>query len=164
MRSKWQEVLVRRRVRKNSFVLIFVVLALSVLGVAQAQGMKPLSVAPEQVERVEILYFPERVLVRAGLTPARLEQGYQYRLEIRDVRNSAEWEQLRSLLSTTSVTPSGQSYDHRTAVLLFDQNGRRIASVYFGQWGGGGTINGGSGSIKGGMYQWAKSLLKGITE
>jgi hypothetical protein len=162
MRSKWQEVLVRHRVLKNSFVLIFVVLAFSV-GVAQAQGMKPLIVAPEQVERVEILYFPERMLVRAALTPERLEQHYQYKLEIRNVRNSTEWEQFRSLLSTTSVTPSGQSYDHRTAVLLFDQKGRRIASVYFDQRGGG-TINGDAGSIKGGMYQWAKSLLRGITE
>jgi hypothetical protein len=126
--------------------------------------MKPLRVVPEQVERVEILYFPERVLVRAALTPERLEQLYQYKLEIRNVRNSAEWEQLRSLLSTTSVTPSGQRYDHRTAVLLFDQSGRRITSVYFGQFGRGGTINDDSGSIKGGMYQWAMSLLKGIAE
>jgi hypothetical protein len=92
------------------------------------------------------------------------EQLYQYKLEIRDVRDSAEWKQLRSLLPTTSVAPSGQGYDHRTAVLLFDQNGRRIASVYFGQFGRGGTMNGDSGTIKGAMYQWAKSFLKGIAE
>jgi hypothetical protein len=148
---------------KNPLAVTFLVFVFNMLGIAQAQGVKPLSVAPEQIQRVEILYFPERVLVRAALTPGRLEQLYQYKLEIRDVRDSAEWKQLRSLLPTTSVTPSGQSHDHRTAVLLFDQNGRRIASLYFDQFGGG-TMNGDSGDIKGGMYQWAKSLLKGIAQ
>jgi hypothetical protein len=62
------------------------------------------------------------------------------------------------------VKPSGHSYDHRTAVLLFNQNGRRIASVYLGQFGEGGTIDGDSGSITGGIYRWAKSLLKGVAE
>jgi hypothetical protein len=50
----------------------------------------------------------------------------------------------------------------RTAVLLFDKDGRRIASVYFDQFGTGGTINGESGTISGGIYRWAKSLLNGV--
>jgi len=49
-------------------------------------------------------------------------------------------------------------------VLLFGQDGRRVASVYFGQFGGGGTIDGDSGTITGGLYHWAKSLLKGVAE
>ena len=149
---------------RNAFTLAVLVLAFDILSFAQAQSAKPLNVAPEQVQRVEILYFPERILVRAALTPERLEQLYEYKLEIEDVHQSAEWQQLRSLLAETSVTPSGHGYDHRTAVLLFDQNGRRIASLYFDQFGRGGTINGDSGSIKSGVYQWAKSLLKGIPE
>ena len=52
----------------------------------------------------------------------------------------------------------------RAAVLLFDQNGRRIASVYFAQFGRGGTMNADSGTITGGLYQWAKSLMKGVAE
>jgi hypothetical protein len=149
---------------KNPLAVTFLVLAFNILGIAQAQGVKPLSVAPEQIQRVEILYFPERADVYAALTPGELERLYYYKLEIRNVRDSAEGKQLRSLLPVTSVTPSGQRYDHRTAVLLFDQNGRRIASVYFDQFGKGGTMNGDSGDIKGGMYQWAKSLLKGIAQ
>ena len=133
---------------KNAFAPSLLVLAcLSVLGAAQTQTGKPLSVAAEQVQRVEILYFPERVLVRAALSPERLEQLYQYKLEIRDVRESAEWQRLPSLLRETSVKPSGRAYDHRTAVLLFDKDGRRITSVYFDQFGTGGTINGESGTI-----------------
>src|SRR6266567_4549584 len=119
---------------KNALTLAVLVIAFNILSTAQTQTAKPLNVAPEQIQRVEILYYPERVLVRAALSPERLEQLYQYKLEIRDVRQSAEWEQFRSLLSKTSVTPAGHGYDHRTAVLLFDQTGRRIAAVYFGQF------------------------------
>jgi hypothetical protein len=147
---------------KNAFALHLLVLAFTILTSAQTQTAKPLSVSSEQVQRVEILYFPERVLVRAALSPERLEQLYQYKLEIRDVRESAEWERLLSLLRETSVMPSGHGYDHRTAVLLFDKEGRRIASVYFDQFGTGGTINGQSGTISGGIYRWANSLLKGV--
>jgi hypothetical protein len=149
---------------KNAFAPTVLVLAFTILGTAQTQTAKPLSVPPEQVQRVEILYFPERVLVRAALSPERLEQLYQYKLEIRDVRESAEWQQLLSQLRETSVKPSGHGYDHRTAVLLFDQNGRRVGSVYFGQFGRDGTIDGESGTIAGGLYHWAKSLLKGVAE
>jgi hypothetical protein len=82
---------------KNAFALALLVLAFTIPSTAQTQTAKPLSVSPEQVQRVEILYFPERVLVRAALSPERLEQLYQYKLEIRDVRESPEWERLVSL-------------------------------------------------------------------
>jgi hypothetical protein len=147
---------------KNAFAPALLVLSLTILSAAQTQTAKPLNVALEEVQRVEILYFPERVLVRAALSPERLEQLYQYKLEIRDVRESGEWQRLPPLLRETSVKPSGHPYDHRTAVLLFDKDGRRIASMYFDQFGTGGTINGESGTISGGIYRWAKSLLKGI--
>ena len=149
---------------KNALALASLALAFATLGSAQTQTAKPLIVAPEQVQRIEVLYFPEQVLVRAALSPERLELLYRYKLEIRDVRESAEWEGLPSLLRETTVTPSGHRYDHRTAVLLFDKDGRRIASVYFDQFGNGGTINGDSGTIAGGIYHWAKSLLKGLAE
>jgi len=74
------------------------------------------------VQRVEILYFPERILVRAALSLERLEMLYQYKLEIRHVRETAEGRRLLSLLDETSVEPSGRGNDHRTAVFLFDQN------------------------------------------
>ena len=110
---------------KNAFASTFLVLAFTIFSTTQTQTAKPLSVALEQVQRVEILYFPERVLVRAALSPERLEQLYHYKLEIRDARESAEWQRLPQLLRETSVKPSGHAYDHRTAVLLIRQ--RRTA-------------------------------------
>ena len=149
---------------KHAFAVTLLAFSVVILDSAQAQTEKQLNIVPEQVQRVEILYFPERILVRAALSPEGLEKLYQYKLEIRDVRESAEWKQLLSRLRETSVRPSSNSHDHRTAVLLFDQNGRRVASVYFDEFGRGGTINGDSGSISGGLYHWAKSLLKGVAE
>ena len=147
---------------KSTCVLAVLVLTLSIFSIAQTQTSRPLDAAPEQIQRVEILYFPERILVRAALTPERLEQLYRYKLEIRDVHESPEWVRLLPQLRRTSLTASGRGYDHRTAVLLFDKDGRRIASVYFDQFGTGGTVNGKPGTISGGIYRWAKSLLKGV--
>jgi len=65
------------------------------------------------------------------------------------------------LLRETSVKPSRHAYDHRTAVLLFDKDGRRIASVYFDQFGTGGSINGESGTISGGVYSLGEDLAEG---
>jgi len=144
-----------------SIALVFVI---TVLSTAQIPTAKQLDIAPEQVQRVEILYFPEHVLVRAALTPERLEQLYEFKVEIRDVAASQQWNRLVTHLRQTRLTPTERSYDHRTAVLLFGKDGRRIASVYFGQFGKGGTMNGESGTIDGQMYGWAKDLLKGIAE
>lgn len=140
--------------------LTFLMLGLSILSTSQTS--RPLDGLSEQIDRVEILYFPEQILVRAALTPERLEQFYRYKLEIRDVRESLEWVRLLTDLRQTSLTVSERGYDHRTAVLLFDKNGSRVASLYFDQFGTGGTINGKSGTINSDVYRWAKSLLRGV--
>lgn len=48
-------------------------------------------------------------------------------------------------------------------MLIFDKNGKRIASIYFDRFGEGGTINGHSGTVTHGIYEWAKSLLRGVS-
>lgn len=148
---------------KNAFGSALLVLTLTVSSAAQTATAKPLNIAPEQVRRVEILYMDERDLMLGGLSPERLEELYQYKIEIRGVRESGLWQRLPSLLRETTVTPLRHHYDHRTAVLLFDKDGRRIASIYFDRFGADGTINGEPGRISGGFYGWAKALLDGIT-
>jgi hypothetical protein len=83
---------------RNPFASALLVLTFSILSTPQTQTAKALSIAPELVLRVEILYFPERISVRAALSPERLELLYQYKLEIRDVRESPEWQRLPALL------------------------------------------------------------------
>lgn len=63
---------------KNAGVLAVLTLGLGIFSTAQTQTSTPLVSALEKIERVEILYFPEQISVRAALTPQRLEQLYRY--------------------------------------------------------------------------------------
>ena len=122
-------------------------------------------ILPEAVERVEILYFPERILVRAGLTPEMLERQYEYKLEIRDFPASLQREQLASMLREASFSPSpSRSYNLRTAVLLFDKSGKRMLSLYFDHRGRNGVVNRESVSTNDVVYRWAKSMMKGFAD
>jgi hypothetical protein len=97
---------------------------------------------PEAVERVEILYYPERILTRTALTPEMLERQYKYKVEIREFTASLQREQLVPALREASFSPSaGLSYDLRTAVLLFDKSGKRLLSIYFDRSGRNGVVN-----------------------
>jgi hypothetical protein len=52
------------------------IFALTILSTAQIQTASSLGVAAEQMQRVEILYFPEGIEVRVGLSPESLEESY----------------------------------------------------------------------------------------
>jgi hypothetical protein len=144
-------------------VLLLGALLLSICRAEPGYAAK-LNAALDRVQRVEILYVPEWIEIRPALTPEKLEQVYQYKFEIREVRESREWQKLSSALRETTVDLTSRDYDHRIAVLLFDQEGKRVSSIYFDQLGKGGTLNGSSGTIKGGLYRWAKSILRGVAE
>lgn len=116
------------------------------------------------INKVVILYFPERILTRTAITPERLEHLYQYKLEIRDLPSAIQREALLAQLNKTSISISGRTPDVRTAVLLYDGAGRRVASMYFAQGGTRGAINSDAGAITGGVYAWAKSVMKGFSK
>jgi hypothetical protein len=145
-------------------VLALCALLFAVVVTEPVEAARPLNPALDRVQRIEILYFPEWIDVRGGLTPERLEQTYEYKLEIREVRESREWQKLSSALRETSVDVTSRDYDHRIAVLLFDHDDKRLSSIYFDQSGKGGTMNGSSGNIKGGLYRWTKSMLRSVGE
>lgn len=122
-------------------------------------------ITPEAIERIEILYYPERILTRTKLTPEMLERLYKYRLEIRDFPASLQREQLVPALRSASFSPlAGRSYDLRTAILLFDKNDKRILSLYFDSSGKNGVVNHESVSTDDGVYRWAKSVMKGFAD
>ena len=122
-------------------------------------------ITPEAVERIEILYYPERILTRTRITPETLEGLYKYKLEIRDFPASLQREQLILALRSASFSPSGgRSYDVRTAILLFDKSDKRILSLYFDRSGKGGVVNHESVSTDDGVYRWAKSIMKGFAD
>jgi hypothetical protein len=127
---------------------------------------KPLStygVIAEQVARVEILYFPENILTRAALTPARLESSYYYKVEIKEVAASRNTQLIRALREA-SVAPSDRPGDLRTAVLIYDKTGKRMASLYFDRGGREGVLNHEVVSSNDAVYRWAKSMIRGFDE
>ena len=139
----------------------------AVAGDSASPAEKSLSsygVVLDAVTRVEILYYPERILTRTNVTPERLEDQYQYRLEIRDFPGAVQRLPLLVALQKTSITVSGDMPDVRTAVLLYDGGGNRMASLYFARGGTRGAINADTGAITSGVYTWAKSMMKGFSD
>jgi hypothetical protein len=121
-------------------------------------------IVPEAVERVEILCYPERILTRVALTPERLERQYKYKVEIREFPASVQRERLVSALREASFSPSGGSYDVRTAVLLFDKSGKRMLSLYFDRSGKNGAVNREPVSTNDAVYRWARSMMRGFAD
>ena len=122
-------------------------------------------IIPEAVERVEILYYPERILTRTALTPEMLERQYKYKVEIRDFPASLQRAQLVPVLREASFSPSpSRSYDLRTAVVLFDKSGNRMLSLYFDHSGRNGVVNREPVSTNDVVYRWAKSMTKGFAD
>jgi hypothetical protein len=143
-----------------------IVIVVCNIGCSQArnENSSNYGIIPEAVERVEILYFPERILTRAALGPETLERQYKYKVEIREFPESVQREQLVSALREPSFSPSGRSYDLRTAVLLFDRSGKRVLSLYFDRSGKNGVVNGESVSTNEAVYRWARSMMRGFAD
>ena len=110
---------------------------MSSVSISQARDSQLLStygVVPEAIERVEILYFPERILTRAALTPDTLERLYHYKIEIRNFSESGQRTQFLSAFREASVSPD-RANDLRIAVLLHGEDGKRLLSLYYDQTG-----------------------------
>jgi hypothetical protein len=137
-------------------------------GIASSQGRNEKSsnygIIPEAVERVEILYYPERILTRTALTPEMLERQYKYKVEIREFAASVQREQLVPALREASFSPAGRSYDLRTAILLYDKNDGRILSLYFDRSGKNGVVNRESVSTNDAVYRWARSMMRDFAD
>src|SRR5947207_2349297 len=146
--------------------LLLVGLVASSVGVSQARNGQPLSaygVVPEAIERVEILYVPERILTRAALTPDMLERQYHYKIEIRNFSQSLQRPKFLSAFRETSVSP-GSPHDLRTAVLLYGHGDKRLLSLYFDRSGENGAVNKDFISTTDSIFRWAKSIMRGFAE
>lgn len=149
-------------------VIIFTVL--TTIGVAQNPSDAPshYAINPEAIARVEVLYFPEQFETRAALTPGMLEKIYLYKVEMRDFESLKEHQELTAALKKTVFSPSRGSYDLRTAVLIYDRDGKRLLSLYFGRGGRNGVVNNQPVSRSDylssnfAIYQWTKSILAGL--
>jgi hypothetical protein len=147
------------------FLLVAGLVASSV-SASQARKGQPLSaygVVPEAIERIEILYVPERILTRTALTPDMLERQYHYKIEIRNFSQSLQRPKFLSAFRETSVSP-GSAHDLRTAVLLYGQGDKRLLSLYFDRSGENGAVNRDFVSTTDSIFHWAKSMMRGFAE
>jgi hypothetical protein len=84
----------------------------------------------DAVRRVEILNIPSRILTRTAVTPDILERAYSYKFVIRDLRGSAYASNLTSAVAATTIQQTAEKTDVRWAVIFFDADNRRVASIY----------------------------------
>lgn len=114
-----------------------------------------------QVERVEILQIPPRVLTRARVTPELLDRTFHYKLIIRDIRGGAYSADLLAAAASTSVQPAAEMGDLRWGVIFFGAGELRIISLYFDASGHRGAVDSLAVSFKGDLGKWLDSNFSG---
>lgn len=107
-----------------------------------------------EVQRVEIIQMPPRMLTRTRVTPEMLERSFHYKLIIRDIRGGVYASSLIAAVASTSAELSAEMGDLRWGVAFFDQNEQRIESFYFDASGHRGAVDSLPVSYKGDMLKW----------
>jgi hypothetical protein len=107
-----------------------------------------------QVQRIEIVQIPPRILTRTRVSPDMLERSFHYKLIIRDIRGGAYRSSLLAALKYTSASPSTEMGDLRWGVVFFDQNDQRIESLYFDASGRRGAVDSLPAAFTGEMHNW----------
>jgi hypothetical protein len=107
-----------------------------------------------EVQRVEIIQIPPRIMTRTRVTPDMLERSFHYKLVIRDIRGGVYTPSLNAAIASMSGESSAEMGDLRWGVLFFDQTDQRIGSLYFDGSGGRGVVDSLPVSFKGDMFKW----------
>jgi hypothetical protein len=107
-----------------------------------------------EVQRVEIIQMPPRMLTRTRVTPEMLERSFHYKLVIRDLRGGAYAPSLNAAVASMSAEPSAEMGDLRWGILFFDQGDQRIGSIYFDGSGGRGAVDSLAAYFRGDMFKW----------
>ena len=106
------------------------------------------------IGRTEILQIPPRVLTRTRVTPEMLERSFHYKFIIGDLRGSPYSSDLVAAVASTTAQPVSDMGDLRWAIVFFDTNNQRIASLYFDGPGQRGAVDSIAVSFKGGLTKW----------
>lgn len=111
------------------------------------------------VQRIEIVQTPPRVLTRTKMTPEMLEQGFYHKLIIRDIRSETYEADLIAAVISVSASASAQMGDLRWGVSFFDHNERRIESLYFDASGRRGAVDSLPVTFRGDLFRWLNDNL-----
>jgi hypothetical protein len=106
-----------------------------------------------EVQRIEIIQIPPNILTRTRVTPELLEQSYNYKLVIRDIRGNFYENSLISALTSTSVHAASEMADVRWGISFFHGD-ELIERLYFDPSGGRGAVGSIAVSFGGNLFQW----------
>jgi hypothetical protein len=112
------------------------------------------ALAKGQIERVEIVQIPARILTRTQITPETLEKNFYNKLIIRNITENAYYSKIVEAFSTTSVQPRTDTADVRWGVIFYSRNGTRLGAVHFEPSGHYGAVNGVPVSFRGEFFHW----------
>lgn len=112
------------------------------------------ALAQDQVEKVEILQIPPRILTRAQVSAEILETHYHNKLIIRDITASAFRSKMIDILKGVSVQSRREMADLRWGVIFYSRDGKRIGALYYERSGRYGAVNGVPVEFQGDFFRW----------
>lgn len=117
-------------------------------------GVIAMALEKNQIGRVEILQIPSRILTRAQIGSAALENEYHNKLIIRDIGSTRYRKKLADSLYTVSAQVRADTADLRWGVIFYSRNETRLGAVFFDRSGQYGAVNNISVSFKGDFFHW----------
>jgi len=117
--------------------------------------------ASGEVERVEILQIPARILTRARITPQMLEEGFSYKVTIRDIRGGAYQGEMIDALKSMQVRPRTEAPDLRWGIIFYGPDKSRLGALYSDQSGGNGVVGATPVSFNGRFFSWLGKSFSG---
>lgn len=116
-----------------------------------------MQVDSDQVQSVQIIYFPVRITSQVRMTPQRLKEQYLYQITIRNLQYTVAGTELLSALKRTTALRSSKQGDMRWGV-IFTLVGGSVREIYLDGVGRFGQIDNEQAAFQGGLYDWLRQL------
>lgn len=116
-----------------------------------ALGVK---VARDEIGKVEILQMSAETLTRTRITPEMLWKQFDYKLTIRDTRNSTYRNKIAEAIKSITVQQTNEDPDLRWGVLFYDLNEKCVGAIYFDKTGSKGIVGDVQASFSGNLFKW----------
>jgi hypothetical protein len=119
------------------------------------------SIPISKAKRIEVIHLSLDVLTPISVNPDRLENGYSYKMTIRETGNMNN---LMDALKNTRIKTASRESDLRYGVILFDHQDNRLASIYLDRSGKYGyvdltPVSFEIGIFGAGLHKWLNKIL-----
>lgn len=118
-------------------------------------------IASGEIEKIEILQIPPRILTRVRITPEMLEKQYYYKLTVRDVRGWAQQNKLVETMRSIVAQPQSEMKEIRWGIVFYSMDGGRAGALYFDTSGNNGAVDNTAVSFKGDLFKWLDNSFSG---